>query len=261
MEEITARTLLVSLLPMVAVVPRMLGFMVGMQLLPDEYFPALMRNGVAIAISLLAYPLAQADPSLRSDDYLWLAALLAKEALVGLALGSLLGLPLAMLESFGTLVDTQTGANSSAIYDPGAGHEMGALGSLLRNLGATLLVTTGLFLGAVEIVLWSYRSWPVGLALPPALTDPAAHAMPLFEAFMSRLVLLAFPVVFVLLALELAIGRLNRAVPQLNVFTVAMPLKGAVALVILALELGFLLDGIVDLLRFPFAPVRAWLGI
>ena len=40
-----------------------------------------------------------------------------------------------------------------------------------------------------------------------------------------------------------------------------MPLKGAAALLILILELMFLLDDIVDLLRFPNAMVRAWLGI
>lgn len=261
METETTHLLLASLLPMVAVIPRMLGFMIGLQLLPDAIFPPLMRNAVAIAISLVAYPVAAADAALRADDYLWLTAILFKEGLIGLVLGYLLGLPMAMFESFGTLIDTQSGTNSAATFDPGAGHELGVSGALLRNLGATIIVSTGLFLAAVDIVLWSYKVWPISLALPPVLLVGAERSLPMFSAFMSKLLLLAFPVVFVMLALELAIGRINRSVPQLNVFTVAMPLKSVAASLMLIFELMFLLDDIVELLQFPNAMVRAWLGI
>lgn len=261
METEQTHLLLVSLLPLVAVVPRMLGFMLGLGLLPEAIFPALMRNAVAISISLVVYPIAAVDPALMSGDYLWLTAILVKEVFVGLVLGYLLGLPLAMFESFGSLIDTQSGTNSAATFDPVSEHELGVSGALLRNLGATIIVSTGLFLAVVEIVLWSYRVWPVSLALPPALTIGAERSLPFFESFMVKLLLLAFPVIFVMLALELAIGRMNRSVPQLNVFTVAMPLKAAAAVLILILELLFLLDDIVDLLRFPNAPIRAWLGI
>lgn len=261
MDPQTTHLLLASLMPMIAVIPRMLGFMVGIQLLPEAIFPSLMRNAVAIAISMVAYPVAAADTSLRPDDYLWLSAVMAKEGLIGLVLGYLLGLPMAMFESFGTLIDTQSGTNSAATFDPAAGHELGVSGVLLRNLGATIIVSTGLFLASVDIALWSYKVWPISLALPPLLLVGAERSLPIFQTFVSKLVLLAFPVIFVMLALELAIGRINRSVPQLNVFTVAMPLKGAAALLILILELMFLLDDIVDLLRFPNAMVRAWLGI
>lgn len=261
MEHHTTQLLLNSLLPLVAVVPRMLGFMIGLQLLPEAIFPPLMRNAVAISISLVAYPVAAADPALRADDALWFTAILAKEALVGLVIGYLLGLPMAMMESFGSLIDTQSGANSGAVFDPGAGHELGASGTMLRQIGATIIVSTGLFLAAADIALWSYRVWPVTLALPPVLTEGAAHALPIVSLFLTKLLLIAFPVIFVMLALELSIGRLNRSVPQLNVFTVAMPLKAAAAVFILILELMFLLDDIVELLRFPNALVRSWLGI
>ena len=50
-----------------------------------------------------------------------------------------------------------------------------------------------------------------------------------------------------------------RPVPQLNVFTVAMPVKAVAAVMVLMIELLFLLDGVVDLLRFPIVAVRAWM--
>lgn len=253
--------LLHALLPLVAVTPRMFGFILGMQILPQAIFPATVRNAVALSLSLMAYPLAAADPALRSADPLLLAAFLAKEALVGLVLGYLLGLPLALFESFGVLVDTQSGTNSAPTYDPFAGHEMGALGSLLRQFGVTLIASTGILFAAVEIVLRSYAVWPISLLLPPALYESAPRVLPIIDQFMVKVVLLAFPVVFVLLALELALGRISRSVPQLNVFTVSMPLKALAGVFVLILELLFLLDDIVALLRFPMAPVRMWLGL
>lgn len=260
--EAQTRLLLVSLLPLVAVVPRMLGFVIAMQLLPETIFPAAVRNALALALSLMAYPVAAVDPALRGDDYLWWTGMLVKEALVGLVLGYLLGLPLALFESFGTLIDTQSGSNSAATYDPLAGHELGVTGALLRNLGVTLIAASGALLGAVQIVLWSYRVWPVSRLVPPALEDGAApHVLPLFDALMGKLILLAFPVVFTMLALELAIGRINRSVPQLNVFTVAMPAKAAVGALVLAIELLLLAGSGIDLLQFPQAALRRWLGL
>ena len=246
-------------LPLVAVAPRMLGFMGGLQLLPSAAFPALLRNGLALAMALAVYPLAAEDALLRDRDMLWWTMIMAKEALLGLVLGTLLGLPLALFEGLGALIDNQSGANSSSVYNPLAEAELGAWAGLLRMMGATLIVSTGLLAASVELGLWSYRAWPVS-ALAPPITIDAAQALALFQRFMEKLLLLAFPVVFVLLLLELAVGRMARPVPQLNVFTVAMPVKAVAAVMVLMIELVFLLDGVVDLLRFPLVAVRGWMG-
>src|SRR5688572_8645093 len=105
-------------LPLVAVAPRMLGFMAGLQLLPAAAFPALLRNALALAMALAVYPIAAEDPLLRERDMLWWTMILAKEALLGLAMGTLLGLPLALFEGLGAMIDTQSGANSSSVYNP-----------------------------------------------------------------------------------------------------------------------------------------------
>ena len=246
-------------LPLVAVAPRMLGFMGGLQLLPSAAFPALLRNGLALAMALAVYPLAAEDALLRDRDMLWWTMIMAKEALLGLVLGTLLGLPLALFEGLGALIDNQSGANSSSVYNPLAEAELGVWAGLLRMMGATLIVSTGLLAASVELGLWSYRAWPVS-ALAPPITIDAAQALGLFQRFMEKLLLLAFPVVFVLMLLELAVGRMARPVPQLNIFTVAMPVKAVAAVIVLMIELVFLLDGVVDLLRFPLVAVCGWMG-
>lgn len=246
-------------LPLVAVAPRMLGFMAGLQLLPAAAFPALLRNALALAMALAVYPVAAEDTLLRERDVLWWTMILAKEALIGLVLGTLLGLPLALFEALGSMIDTQSGANSSSVYNPLAEAELGVWSGLLRMMGATLIVSTGLLAASVELGLWSYRAWPVSVLVPPFGID-GVQALALFQRFLEKLLLLAFPVVFVLLLLELAVGRMARPVPQLNVFTVAMPVKAVAAVMVLMVELLFMLDGVVDLLRFPIVAVRQWMG-
>ena len=258
-DALPLQTLVDALMPLLAPVPRMLGMVTGMQVLPAGLFPTLVRNAVAIAFGLMAAPLVVADPGLQSAGQLMWGALLVKEVLVGLVLGLVLGLPLAAFESLGILMDTQSGQNNAATYDPVSEHELGPTGSLLRLLGTTIYLATGLFGVALQVVLWSYKAWPIGATAPLWEVIGGDVALSLVFQFLGRTVLLAFPVLLALLALEMAVGFLNRVVPQLNVFTVSMPLKASVALLVLTIELVAMTDSFVALLRFPLPVLRAWL--
>lgn len=250
-----------AVLPYLAAVPRMLGFFVGMQLLPTSIFPTLVRNAIAIGLSMVAAPLVVADVSLHSMSNLAWAALLTKEALLGLSLGMLLGLPLAAFESLGVLLDTGTGQNSAATYDPISEHEVGPTASLLRLFATVVFMASGLFALALELVFWSFKAWPVS-SPTPVLGTLAAFPLHLIASdFMRHVTLLAFPILAVLLALELAVGFMNRAVPQLNVFTVTMPMKASAALFILMVEFMLLTEDLIKALQFPMRAVKQWLQL
>jgi type III secretion protein T len=54
--------------------------------------------------------------------------------------------------------------------------------------------------------------------------------------------LLGVASVLVLALVDLALGLVNRVVPQLNVFFLTMPVKGALGALMLALYLAYLVD-------------------
>ena len=56
------------------------------------------------------------------------------------------------------------------------------------------------------------------------------------------------PMLVLLLIIELGLGLLNRSLPQLNVFSLSMPIKMVAALLLTGLALGYLSDLIVQFL-------------
>lgn len=249
------------LMPLITAAPRMIGMLLGFQLLPAQMFPPLVRNATAIAFSIVLLPVTAPNVQLIEGSYLLLTALMAKEVFIGFVLGYALGLPLAVFESVGTAIDTQAGENNASIFDPASGHEGGPTAMFLRMLAASLLLTAGLFSAALELVFLSHRVWPVASWLPSAEDVLGGVVMPLTQAFWTHVALLAFPVVALLLLAELAIGLINRAVPQLNVFAEAMPLKAWLALVMLIIQIGILTDDLSAALLIEYGRVREWLQL
>lgn len=246
-----------AVLPLVIAVPRMLGFVVGMQLLPSSIFPTLVRNALAIGLSLAVLPLTPAHMA-TVEDGLGLGTTMIKEVFVGLALGYLIGLPITVFESLGVLLDTQTGQNSAATYDPISEHEVGPTGTLLRLWATTAFLVSGLFGTALGLVYASYSVWPVDAITPRFDLLAGAPLLQMSIAFLRQVLMLSFPIVLCLLALELSVGYLNRVVPQLNVFTVTMPLKASVALFLLMIELTLMTEDFMKLLEAPISTLRLW---
>jgi type III secretory pathway component EscT len=68
---------------------------------------------------------------------------------------------------------------------------------------------------------------------------------------------LAVAAVLVLALVDLGLGLVNRVVPQLNVFYLTMPIKGALGALMIALFLVYLIDiAIGHLAELPQLPAR-----
>jgi len=95
-----------------------------------------------------------------------------------------------------------------------------------------------LFLGALYE---SYRLWPI-FTFSPRL-DPGAipHLLGLVDHLGALIVLLSAPIIIVMFMSEFALGLISRFTPQMNVFSLAMPIKSAVGLFVLVLYMGVLL--------------------
>ncbi len=63
---------------------------------------------------------------------------------------------------------------------------------------------------------------------------------------------MALPVALVLLLVELAVALLARAIPQINVFILGLPLKMLVGIVVLAMAMPSLISGAESIFRFVF---------
>jgi type III secretion protein T len=219
-------------------------FAVAFLLLPifaSETVPALVRNAVFVGfgiVTLAVQPLPQAT---GWDAAQWLL-LFGREALLGTAIGVLLGAVLWAFEAAGQIVDTKVGATLAQVVDPLSGHQTSLSGALLSRLAMFVFMASGGFMVLIGVFVQSFALWPLarpGLTLSPASVVLFEQA---FAGFALLALTLAAPALLLLYLVDLALGLVNRFAPQLNLISVSMSIKGLGAILVWALMFAPLVD-------------------
>ncbi|WEK44653.1 MAG: flagellar biosynthetic protein FliR [Candidatus Sphingomonas colombiensis] len=157
----------------------------------------------------------------------------AAEALVGLALGFVLQIAFAAPLVAGEVIGGSMGIGFANMIDPNSGRSSPAIGRFLSVMLTLLFLSLDGHLVLVDMILKSYVAMPPGAAWLAAgqMRDIAMFGG---YAFLAGL-LLALPVGFLLLCLNLVVGMLSRSAPALNLFAVGLPASLAVGVVSLAI--------------------------
>lgn len=193
--------------------------------------PLPVRVGLAGAIGVLvlaAHPVTPPAQVFAVATFLSVAA----EALVGLALGFVLQIAFAAPLIASEIIGTSMGIGFANAIDPQNGVSTPALGQFLQVMLTLLFLSVDGHLVLVDMLVKSYDALPPGAAW---LDAPHLQGIALFGgyAFLAGL-LLALPVGFLLLCLNLVVGMMSRAAPALNLFAVGLPASLAVGVVALA---------------------------
>ena len=184
---------------------------------------------------------------MSGQDYsaLMICALLLKEAALGILLGVLLAMPFWMFESVGALLDNQRGALAGGQLNPSLGPDATPIGHLFKQLVIYLLIVM-LGLSVLTQVIWdSYLIWPATAWLPLPATNGFSVFLGVLGDTFTHMMLYAAPFIAVLLFLEFGFAVLGLYSPQLQVSTLATPVKSLAGLGILLLYFPLLQDLIV----------------
>lgn len=158
----------------------------------------------------------------------------ASEALIGLALGFVLQIAFSAPLIASEVIGMSMGIGFANAVDPNSGTSTPALGQFMSLLLTLLFLAVDGHLVLVDLVVRSYVAMPPGAWIAPERLMGIA----LFGgyAFLAGL-LLALPVGFLLLCLNIVVGMLSRAAPALNLFAVGLPASLAVGVVAILLAL------------------------
>jgi len=227
-----------------------------MALLPgfgQQPVPVRVRLVLALAFTAVVFPAVEGTlPSPPSDGGMpW--RFLVTETLAGLALGAVLRLMIIALQFAGALAAQET--SLAQIFGGAVAEPLPAMGNLLVVAGLALAMMMGLHVRVASALILSYDIMPAGrFPLSAALTDWG------IERISDALALgfsLAAPFIIASLIYNVALGVINRAMPQLMVAFVGAPAITAGGLVLLAITVPLILPlwiGWVDaLLANPFA--------
>lgn len=244
-----------QLLPLAAAFPRTLALMLTVPLFPKQGFAFLVRNAIAISLLLHVYPMlvVQAPPPHWSAVE-WIGFAI-KEAFIGFILGYALGALFWVFQSVGDLIDNQIGLNNASIFDPFGGHSGGPYSGFLMQFSIVVFIALGGLQLLGSLLYESYTLWPMRSFVPKLTAGYEALAREGLQYKGAWTMTLVAPIVIVLVLAELAVGLVNRVTPQLNSFYFSMPIKGTLAILMLAA----LVSHWIDALRGAVANLRGLL--
>lgn len=171
---------------------------------------------------------------------------IAGEILIGLALGFVLQIAFAAPLVASEVIGNSMGLGFANAIDPGNGTSSPALGQFLMILLTLLFLAVDGHLVLIELIMRSYEVLPPGTWIAP----DRLLGIALFGGyiFMAGL-LLALPVGFLLLCLNIVVAMLTRSAPALNLFAVGLPASLAVGIVAILLAIPAMGDYLLIIVR------------
>ncbi|WP_144393315.1 type III secretion system export apparatus subunit SctT [Pleionea sediminis] len=207
----------------------------------------LVKNGVILSLSLFIFPVTSETVPLDLTQFDYFI-LLIKESVIGLMIGLFVTIPFWIAEGVGFFVDNQRGATMASMLNPVLGDQSSPLGVLLSQLLNMFFIVSGSFLLMMTVVYQSYFYWPVGSILPLGYDGLDVLLLKQLDFLMYSIVVFAAPLIIAMFIAEFTLALVSRFAPQLNVFFMAMPIKSAVAILILILYIGILVTELDDVL-------------
>lgn len=231
------------------VLVRILAFFTSMPLFSYRNVPAVFKIGLGVFFALiLAFAIDVPEETIVFDNTYFL--LLFKELLVGLSIGFIAGMLMYAVQVAGMFLDIAFGFLVANVIDPQTGTQSPLMGGYLYTFALLFLLATDGHHLILDGIYYSYSFIPIDqLFLPFGEEAVVREAMTAFTTMFAVAFQMSFPVVGSLFLIDVALGMMSRAVPQMNVFVVGLPLKIFAGLPILAISLPaffFLTDRLFD---------------
>jgi flagellar biosynthetic protein FliR len=163
------------------------------------------------------------------------------EVICGAAIGFALQVGYSAAFVAGEAISNTMGLGFASMSDPQSGASSPVIGSFLSIIAVLLLLAMDGHLMLIAIIVHSYETLPPGDAFlsPRVIFDLVEFGGTLF----SMGLLIALPVGAALIIVQLVMAMLARSAPQLNLFSVGIPVAVLAGIVLLAIAAPVLADG------------------
>jgi flagellar biosynthesis protein FliR len=204
--------------------------------LSATFLPARAKFVMAAAISLALAPVAGHGVKVPNDP-IRLALMFSQEIGVGIAFALSLAVLAAAIEAGASLLDTTVGFSFGALVDPITGNNSAVLGRTYMIFSTMIFVIGGGVQLMVAGLARSYDLVPLG-SFPSTggLAKLAVDGLANVPVIGLELV---GPVLLAVVVTDCAMGLVARAVPQMNVFVIGLPIKVIVSFAVIAVSLPF----------------------
>ncbi len=236
---------------------RVTAFLMAMPVIGTRLVPMRIRLGLGVLITLAIAPLL---PEMPRIEGLSLAAylLIGQQILIGVAMAFVLQMLFQVFVLAGQMMAMQMGLGFASMVDPVNGVNVAVLSQFYLMLVTLLFLSMNGHIVAIEVLVESFRTMPVELLSFDAvlLWQLVNWSVWMFAAAL----LVALPAVTAILVVNFAFGIMNRAAPQLNVFSLGFPFTMVFGLLIVFISLAGFLPQFQGLTEQAFMLLRQFVG-
>ncbi|MCA0991152.1 flagellar biosynthetic protein FliR [Pseudalkalibacillus hwajinpoensis] len=225
---------------------RATSFFITAPIFSTRSVPNRFKVGLGFFIALIVTAGLGAETDLALD--LMFVIYILKELFIGLALGFIASLILYTVQVAGAFIDFQMGFVIANVIDPQTRTQVPIIGNFKYMLALLFLVSVDGHHMMLDGLVRSYELLPANALLSQADSQSLARFIAeVFAGMFFSAFQLALPIVASLFLVDVALGLLARAVPQVNIFVVGLPLKIFVGFVLILVTIPtffFLLRGV-----------------
>lgn len=201
--------------------------------------PIRVRALLALLLTILTVPVVaefNGDQTPQAANLIDLAILLAREALIGILIGTTVQMVITGVQTAGEIMSATGGLQLGESLDPATHSPTPTMAQLIGLLVTATMIAIGGHRYVLGSLIDSFAALPAGAA--------RLHE-PMLELIITQLgsslaagVRVAAPVVLALLLSNLVTGLISRTLPQLNVLAIGLSLNAVALLAITVLTIG-----------------------
>lgn len=197
--------------------------------------PVPVRVLLSVVLAFLMLPITKAA---AMPDPFSLAGVVTmiEQAVIGGVIGLALQLTMAVVSMLGFLASSQIGFSMAQMNDPVNGQQSDVVSGLLGLVSMLVFFAIDGHLVLAGVMGQSFRAWPVAGGFGPLLLETVALNV---GWVFSAAILLALPIVFSTLVVQIGFGFLNRVAPSLNLFSLGFSLVTLFGLMMLVQVVRF----------------------
>ncbi|MII50024.1 EscT/YscT/HrcT family type III secretion system export apparatus protein [Salmonella enterica subsp. enterica serovar Bredeney] len=242
--------------------PRIFMAFIIIPIFSVRMFSSILIRNSFIILNLIFYITSSKpiiDPVMLLNIGGYIIALIVKEIIIGLSIGLCFAVLFWAIDSVGQLIDTMRGSTLASIFNPLLNESTSITGTVLYYFVSVIFVAFGGINILLSTIYESYDIFDV-LSLDFGNVDYHKFLLLIWDSFLDLFVGFSMPFIILFTLCDLSLGFANRTSPQLNAFSLSLPIKSTISALLLAIVIYFYPDRVLTYLHSDFLILKATFG-
>lgn len=213
---------------------RITAFLWIMPMFGDRLQAVKIRIALGFLLAVLVAPMTPPMPEI--EPFSAEAVIVSiQQIMLGFFIGFSVHILIGVLTLLGQILSMQMGLGMGIMNDPSSGASYPLVSQLFMILGSLLFLAMNGHLVALDIVVESFFTWPVGSSVFELSIE---RIIALFGWMFSSALLLSMPAVIAMLIVNITFGVMNRSAPSMNLIALGFPMSMMMGLLTIFLSLA-----------------------